>query len=79
MAFQGINLDIYLLCFRTIVAHTLTAESPNLSNVIIRLNAQSQYELLLARKNSSMNTFLKNWQEWLSNPRASNYLKNCEL
>lgn len=39
----------------TITSIWKSTESPNPSNIITRLNMQSQYELLLAHKNSSFN------------------------
>lgn len=67
----SINLDIYPLNYRTIVAHILIAarltitslwkstEAPNLSNVIAKLNIQAHFELMLAYKNYSTITFKK--------------------
>lgn len=91
MALLGLNLDSYPSMFRTIVTHILIAarisistlwkscEAPNLTTVIIRLNIQAQYELMLAYKNYHMTTFKKEWQDWIAHPRASHYLQTCNL
>lgn len=90
-ALLGINLDIYPKEFRTIVFHTLIAarlaisslwkssNAPNLSTVIARINTQAQYELMLAYKNYSTITFRKKWSTCISHPKASNYLKQCNI
>lgn len=83
-ALLGLNLDVQPKIFRTIVIHTLIAarltitslwksrDAPNLSTA--RLNIQAQYELMLAYRTYSTNTFKRNWNIWISHPRASNYL-----
>ena len=90
-ALLGINLDIYPKEYRTIVFHTLVAarltitslwkskDAPNLSTVIARINIQAQYELMLAYKNYSITTFRKKWLAWITHPRASKYLKECNI
>lgn len=69
----GINLDIYPLIFRTVVANVLIAArltiaklwksntAPNLTDVILRLNTQAHYELMLAHKNFNTSKFKNIW------------------
>lgn len=63
-----------LLQFWTVVANILIAarltitslwksnDVPNISGVIVRVNTQAQYELLIAFKNLSVVRFKKFWQ-----------------
>ena len=88
LALLGLNLDVYPPQFRTIVANFLTAArltitklwkstlAPNLSDVVQRLNTQAHYELMLAHRKGTISKFIKNWNEWITHPRASNFLKN---
>lgn len=90
MALLGLNLDIYPINYRTIVANILLAArltitrlwkstlAPNLSDVILKLNSIAHFELMLVHKNDAIAKFTKVWLAWTLHPRASNFLKNNE-
>lgn len=88
MALLGINLDTFPFQYRILVANILIAarltitkmwksiEAPNLCDVILRVNTQAYYELLLALKNYNVIHFKKHWYVWIIHPKASTVLKD---
>lgn len=88
MALLGINLDTFPFQYRILVANILIAarltitkmwksiEAPNLCDVILRVNTQAYYELLLALKNYNIIHFKKHWYVWIIHPKASTVLKD---